>query len=369
MTSPRTISVIPPLDGLRGVAALLVLGHHFFKSFPISGTGIWSTLQHLTSFGQTGVDLFFVLSGFLITRILLASRDRADYFSSFYIRRALRIFPLYFLGLALYYLVVIPLKQESIPPFNLQWWYWCYFQNVGITFQSTNIEGPAHFWSLAVEEHFYLIWPVIIYLVPRQRVALVCYVMIAVALLSRAVMLNDGYGYLVLYFTPCRLDALAVGALLAVWERDGRLTAFSKSFIILASALIIVMVIMMISLSNQSSNIAQWSKYLIYALFYGCIIGLIRNNSTRTIPLLSTGFLRWTGKISYGLYVYHLFVIEVVAARLDQTQFSRIFLFIICIGTSYLLAWASYTFYESWFLQLKNKVTIRTVESRAAQAK
>lgn len=354
--------MIPALDGLRGLAALLVLCFHFFKNYPINGDGVWKHLQYLTSFGQTGVDLFFVLSGFLISRILLATKDRPAYFSSFYIRRSLRIFPLYFLGLLLYFFVVMPLLQQPIPSFKLQWWYWVYLEDVGIAFECVDIAGPAHFWTLAVEEHFYLVWPLVIYLVPKHRLALACYVTIAIALFSRALMVSQGFNYMLSYFTPCRLDALAIGALLAVWESEGRLAVMTKYLFLVCAALVLVMAGISLMFSHQFRIDAEIVKYLIYGLVYGWVVGVIRNYQSLSIPVLSSPFMRWTGKISYGLYVYHHMVIELMVARLDKTQFSKPILFAICIGASYLLAWVSYRYFESWFLQLKDKVTTRTVE-------
>lgn len=366
MGTDRGLSVIHSLDGLRGIAALMVMEFHFFQTYPIEGTGIWKWLLQLTVFGQTGVDLFFVLSGFLITRILLATRDRPDYFISFYFRRALRIFPLYYFALIVYYFIFLPFMQEPTPVLKHQWWYWCYLQNIPDTFTTLRAVGPGHFWSLAVEEHFYLVWPFVIFLVPRQRVALFCYLALILAFLSRWFLLSQEIG--VFYFTPCRIDALAIGALLATWERDGSLFHRTRFFLFCGIVLALALTSMMIAYGSQGRSEVQLFKFLAFALFYGCVLGILRNKGEAPIPFLSTHVLRWTGKISYGLYVYHPFVYTSVRHWLDNCLIPKPILFIVCFASTYLVAWISYRFLESPFLLLKNKFTTPTVQDAIKSA-
>ncbi len=360
------LSVIHSLDGLRGIAALMVMGFHFFQTYPFEGSGIGKWLQQFTVFGQTGVDLFFVLSGFLITRILLATRGRADYFSSFYLRRSLRIFPLYYFALALNYFVLMPLLQEPIPALKLQWWYWCYLQNIPDTFTTLQAVGPGHFWSLAVEEHFYLVWPLVVFLIPQRRMALVCYLALIVAFLSRWLLLSQGAG--VFYFTPCRIDALAIGALLATWERDGSLSSRTRLFLVGGMVFALALFGMMVAYGSQGRSEVQLVKFLIFALFYGCVLGILRNQGDARIPLLSGRFLRWTGKISYGLYVYHPFVYSLLGLWLHDLSLPKPILFIAFFASTYLVAWISYRVLESPLLLLKNKFTTPTVQETVEPA-
>lgn len=121
------------LDGVRAIAALMVMYLHFMASFK-SDHPFWQLLEKYASFGQTGVSIFFVLSGFLITRILMESKGSTRFFSDFYIRRSLRIFPLYYLFLILFYFVVPILQQVPIVPASEQVYFWVYLQNFAMTF-------------------------------------------------------------------------------------------------------------------------------------------------------------------------------------------------------------------------------------------
>src|SRR5688572_17459077 len=150
---------IKPFEGLRGIAILLVLIYHLFPYIPIAGIG-W-----------TGVDLFFVLSGFLITRILLETKNKPKYFQRFYTKRALRIFPLYYLFIIVCVIInhLIPLNGLKLLPENI-----LYVLTYTLNFQFYDINGLVpgfamnHFWSLAIEEHFYLIWPLMVWLMNKR---------------------------------------------------------------------------------------------------------------------------------------------------------------------------------------------------------
>src|SRR5688572_7114217 len=151
---------IPALDGLRGIAVLIVLGFHIFPNH--------------VKFGWAGVDLFFVLSGFLITGILLESKGTPNYYRNYLAKRTLRIFPLYYFFLIVFF-IVFPLVGYSDSIYNYDYlsstqsWYWLYIQNWRIFFDP-HYPGEdiiSHFWSLAIEEQFYIFWPLVIYLIPR----------------------------------------------------------------------------------------------------------------------------------------------------------------------------------------------------------
>ena len=202
------------LDGVRAIAALMVIVFHFFRE-TTPNTQLLYIVKEISYFGQTGVTLFFVLSGFLITRILIYTKGTEGYFKNFYLRRTLRIFPLYYLFLLLwYYVAPIFIEMES-SSFNQQIYYFSYLQNFARTFD-WNVIGPNHFWSLAVEEHFYLFWPFIIFFFSRKNLVRITFGIILFAMVLRAFMLGDGYSVFIFTFT--RFDTLAIGALLAVLE-------------------------------------------------------------------------------------------------------------------------------------------------------
>src|SRR5687767_2907742 len=177
MTGRRETGFIPALDGLRGIAIILVMLHHFTYYRPNSG--IDAQIASVLFFGWAGVDLFFVLSGFLITGILLDTRDSKRYFSTFYARRTLRIFPLYYLVLLLAFVVLPkfpalhPVLLGQVGPVDLppQWPYWLYLTNFSIA-DGGWVHGWVDVaWSLAIEEQFYLVWPLMIWLCPPRLVA------------------------------------------------------------------------------------------------------------------------------------------------------------------------------------------------------
>lgn len=165
---------IKALDGLRGIAVLLVIASHFFP-YPLHPNGIFERLYAgLINFGYSGVDLFFVLSGFLITRILISTRRQQSYFSSFYVRRILRIWPLYF-SLRIATIVILP----AIPQFSSHHffsterggsaYYWLFLNNFWSVLPIRGYIFLAVTWSLAIEEQFYLVWPLIIWFFSPRR--------------------------------------------------------------------------------------------------------------------------------------------------------------------------------------------------------
>ena len=157
------------LDGIRAIAVLMVMLSHFLTPLHSKFNILQQLLNKSSMLGQLGVSLFFVLSGFLITRILLNTKEKKQYFKNFYVRRILRIFPLYYLFLILFYYIFPFILDTEIPKFSQQLYYFTYLQNFAITFKWDSV-GPIHFWSLAVEEHFYIFWPFIIYFFKDNKV-------------------------------------------------------------------------------------------------------------------------------------------------------------------------------------------------------
>src|ERR1700677_2473843 len=196
---------IPALDGVRGVAILLVLINHFSPEKDYGNT-LAKIFQPVTNSMTVGVDLFFVLSGFLITGILLRSRSSNRYFRNFYSRRALRIFPLYYFVLILLAigLHVIP-SWRNLTTLRDAWpWYWFYGTNylicqTGFTFLDHAQVSLGHFWSLAVEEHFYLFWPLMVWLLSDRALLRLCIALMVIAPICRAYAVLSGQGPLVPY--------------------------------------------------------------------------------------------------------------------------------------------------------------------------
>src|SRR5687767_5633954 len=217
---------VPALDGVRGFAILLVLVLHFSAyghELPRSGLLIDQLYYRVAAAGWIGVDLFFVLSGFLITGILYDAKGSPHYFRNFYIRRTLRIFPLYY-GALILFLVIFPLLWPNHGGLrsmqNDGWWYWTYLSNLKIARDGWPQFGAiGHFWSLAVEEQFYLIWPLLVLALNRRQLQITCVLCLIAALAVRVVLNAQGNNPAAFVLTPARLDALAVGAYLALAAR------------------------------------------------------------------------------------------------------------------------------------------------------
>jgi len=343
---------LPSLDGVRGIAVLLVLAYHAWPS-------PW------TAFGWTGVDLFFVLSGFLITGILFDGREDAQRGRTFYIRRVLRILPLYYAVLALMF-IVLPLVHR--PPgaeyqqlARDQVWYWTYTSNWLFGLQRPpHFNYMNHFWSLAVEEQFYLMWPVIVWHTSRRTAMRIAAGAIVGAFVLRIVLASAGVWWLATYFlTPCRMDGLAVGALIALALRapgDPAVTARRVTDGMLRGAIgVAALAVTVLALGRHgfaATARVPDSMYLsAEAWIFGWLVSIAATHQPR---VLQWAPLRAAGKYSYGLYVIHPFVLAFLTAYwLNAGDFER-GLGVVVISAA--LAWLSYNGYEKHFLRLKDRL-------------
>jgi peptidoglycan/LPS O-acetylase OafA/YrhL len=344
VTAPR----IAGLDGVRGIAVLMVICFHFWQGF---ATGRYAIVGHLAVWGQTGVDLFFVLSGFLITRILLDSKGQPDFFRNFYVRRILRIFPLYYATLCVVYFVSPLLGMSHWTSWRQGLWFWVYLQNIPMTFAPSLASGPAHFWSLSVEEHYYFLWPLLVARLDRRWLLRVCGLAVAISLLTRVVL----FGYGTFYFTLARLDGLAIGSALAVVaqsEATGlrRLIGPAKGIL---TGLGAVLVVAQLIASGSGQPVIQVLKSTLIALVYACVIILSTENSLGRFAgaLLSSRALRSVGKYSYGMYVIHPFMLGWLHAIALPLGFPGL---LASIALTYAAAWVSWTVLENPFLKLRH---------------
>jgi peptidoglycan/LPS O-acetylase OafA/YrhL len=315
---PRLAGHMPALDGVRGLAIVMVLAVHF-----IGNTEPTNAIEHVFTFvagyGEYGVDLFFVLSGFLITGILYEAREGAHYFRNFYVRRSLRIFPLYYGVLAVVFLI-LPL----IPFFNrpsLQYleahqiWAWLYGVNVYVAKSGDfNMTYIQHFWSLAVEEHFYFVWPLVVWLAPGRALLRVSAAIIGLSLVLRITSVVLGVNPVAIYvLTPYRLDALVLGGFLSIYARQpGGMATIER---LLKPVTIGLAVLLVASFGfNKITPVGvellrPIRNVTITALLAALLLGALTAGKDSAFGAVFRGsFLRFFGKYSYGLYVFHHFV-------------------------------------------------------------
>jgi peptidoglycan/LPS O-acetylase OafA/YrhL len=365
-------SVMPELDTLRGVAILLVV---FFHGFGIQGAmfqlkGAPRVFVTLCVGGWTGVYLFFVLSGFLITGILLDSKTRPDYYRRFYIRRALRILPAFYALLIL--LAVLPrtgLFEGRRADWPFLWLSFFYLANLvdlfGVSAQY------AALWSLAVEEHFYLLWPTVIRLFSRRVVAwcalaifVLCPVLRGVECLRGHIAVG-GYTWLV-------ADALAPGALLAVLARGplGDRKAMRQFSLICIFAAI--------ALFGFGTPFGIWFGTRWFGVvfrptgvtvFFTGLLGITLLLGTgRWKWIVQRPILQWFGEISYGLYLIHMLAFDFVnhwIRRLAPGAYAQlpsrfgllVLRFILIAALAVFVAYLSRCYFEERFLRLKDRWT------------
>jgi peptidoglycan/LPS O-acetylase OafA/YrhL len=319
-------SHIPALDGLRGVAILLVLLHHFaFYGDFEPRTTFEKIVSMLLAAGWSGVDLFFVLSGFLITRILYRADRGRHYFRNFYLRRTLRIFPVYYATLALFFIVapVVSWSIGALPavldgPYRTllsdQGWYWSYLVNIQIALHGwPEINVLAHFWSLAVEEQFYLVWPLVVFCLYRSTLIRLCAILIVLSLAFRVHLAWTGDILAAYVLAPARLDALAIGALLALvacgpgglapWRRVATAVAGAS-----AAALFVVAVLRR-GLWTEDPLTITLGLTLLASLFGSALVLAVTSPAGSWLARTLTGRpLVAIGRYSYGIYVFHHFI-------------------------------------------------------------
>jgi peptidoglycan/LPS O-acetylase OafA/YrhL len=287
---------IPQLDGVRGVAILIVLAHnlHGFYSPPFS---------ILTAYGWMGVDLFFVLSGFLITGILLDSKHSNGYFRNFYARRCLRIWPLYYSLLILMFLIIPIVKPEfSTEIFRRAhpWWSYPFFlQNFLVADPSMGVGPLGVTWSLAVEELFYLFWPLFVRFLPLRRLEFCSWTVILFSPLLRLYFVSHSW---LIYSNPfCRLDGLMAGGLLAILIRK-------QDFVpgrYVIPAWIATMLALPLAITSELFN-ARWLTFSLAAVASTGLVYVAQFSTKKWLKtILTNRSLMFSGTISYGLYLLH----------------------------------------------------------------
>jgi peptidoglycan/LPS O-acetylase OafA/YrhL len=353
---------ITALDGVRGLAILLVLLFHLLRSNDApTSSAIINLILKLRDTGWIGVDLFFALSGFLITGILFDSLGAQHYFRNFYVRRVLRIFPLYYGVLLILFLIFRPTwhsgRQLYVLLFYLQntpvWWHGS---------QSTPIKDlTGHLWSLAAEEQFYFVWPFIVFWVrERRRLLWIALILALMAPVARILMLAHGATIEATYkMTICRCDSLLAGAWLALAVRGPRRAAVLRA----ATPAFWLAALACLAIGIHSGNF-HWQEnrtvntigYTLLAICGTSLIAMVLRAGF-TASLMKARVLRWLGKYSYGIYIIHMMIGATYSGFLYSHVHSKVALHIAIPLCNLLitlpLAWLSFRFYEQPFLRLK----------------
>ncbi len=348
-------SHIQELDGLRAIAIIVVLLFHL--------EAYWFSL------GWAGVTLFFVLSGFLITGILLDAKGSPHYLRNFYARRGLRIFPIYYLTLFVITVVAVVLGRSvgDLP------YYLVYTQNYLLGATSFTPSFPDAFnqsWSLAVEEQFYLLWPLAILWLSRKRLLILTATLFGLGLVSRALLLVLTHNETLMDTAlPAQLEPLAAGAALAILVRSGhdiRAIAVKGMWVAIASGAWLLYLVHANGLSaywhpqEWASSPSNLPTVTLLALFFGGIVSMAVAGTPILSHLLRLRPLRHIGKISYGIYMFH-FPVYVVVDKFLWHAFPGepgLVPFAHPVGKlviTYLLALASWRFVESPLLRLKDR--------------
>lgn len=319
---------IPELDGLRGIAIALVVYYHcFFNNLTAKKGSIASLLLASGRLSWTGVDLFFVLSGFLIGGILLDARDSPNYFKTFYARRAFRILPLYAVDCALtlagflvWTMAARPASMNSLFLGTLPWYtYALFLQNFWMVHRDIVWGGVLTVtWSLAVEEQFYLTLPLLIRHVSARSLALLLPATIVLVPIIRTIIFYEYRNGAAADagLMPCRADALLLGVLCALVFRNDRAWEWIKmrARLLWWFLLLLISGIMGLTVgnnSNQNSLLFCSVGYTWMALFYTCLLLLALSDPKNVLSkLLRLSGLRWLGSIAYGVYLFHVTVLE-----------------------------------------------------------
>ena len=370
---------VPVLDGLRGVAVLLVLFHHTIgRPLGPATTLVDAAVAAVATPGWTGVDLFFVLSGFLITGILLDTKGQPRWWPNFIVRRALRIFPLYYGALTVLF-VLLPrlVTWSNWADFTTlqanQRWYWTYAVNLlaALTNGSGTPFNTVHFWSLSIEEQFYLMWPLVVWAcTPRALLRVVAFAVIGGLAVRLGLVLQGSIGpYSIYFLTPLRLDGLMTGAALAVVARTPGGFAPLKALapqVFGAGMLALGAVAMWRGGLEPRDPVVAVVAYPVIALVFGALLvmALTAPPTSRLVRTLCTASLGKWGKYSYCIYLIHYPLWGAVAwktpfyrhevALLGGSRLPSVLLIaVVVMSMSYTLAWLSYHLYEKHFLELK----------------
>lgn len=367
----RSANRLPALDGLRGLAIALVTAFHFLRG--PGGTAV-DVSSALANAGWIGVDLFFVISGFLITGILLDARGDPRYYRNFYARRVLRILPLYYGYLVLLLLLAGTSFGHALGAdyfADHQAWFWTHTTNwLLLRTPGPGGAGAAGFgalWSLALEEQFYLVWPTVVAVVSIQALRRICLIVIAGSLVLRLVLALLGTSAYTLYASSfTHLDPLAVGALLAILLREGRLdgaAGWGRWWLLTGAAIFTLCALLVGTAAPIFAVPASIMVSAVAAMWGGLVCWVVADPGGRALRWSRGVPLRTLGKYSYAYYLLQL----PVAAALGSAGISRVVdgrlahAAVVAVAT-FVAAFMTWHLWEKRWLRLKDRFPRRTAE-------
>jgi peptidoglycan/LPS O-acetylase OafA/YrhL len=371
MSKQNLADRVPELDGMRGLAIMMVLVYHIIRLNPVEFRHpIFGIILRIADMGWAGVDVFFVLSGFLITSILLRTKKQEGYFKKFYARRILRIFPLYYTTITLIFIAMPLISPEQTGSARATWpWYYLYAQNWGNAFNLI----PTIFvvnatWSLAIEEQFYLFWPTIVYYLSSKKLGFLSVFLVFFSLFLRLGIVIKfrkllDYNKFFYFATITRLDSLILGALIALAFESDWWKNILKRIAVPVFGLGFGLTVYFASRRPDSPLVDNYLMftygYTVIALTSAALIVML-TTFAETNPLrgiFRSGVLRFFGKYSYAIYLFHmlpLLIFQRLFNNYGWDGFLAWMLFIILsLGVAVALALLSWNLLEKRMLNLK----------------
>jgi peptidoglycan/LPS O-acetylase OafA/YrhL len=359
------------LDGVRGIAILLVLIYHFATPYASSQH---TFLADLIGLGWSGVDLFFVLSGFLITGILVDTRKDPHYFRNFYIRRALRILPLYYAFLIVFAFIVLPFAhhQHKFEEYHLSQLslYWVHLSNWSSALGAPSPTPVAQMWSLAIEEQFYFVWPLVVFLLPESILPLICFALAASSIGLRCLpsmqLIQMAHHEFLYRVTPFRIEPICYGALIALFNRMD----FRKEFRGWAGVACLIFGTGLLSFQWMLGHTFTYNSFHMMTFGYtavdfcgaGVVLLALRYSGTFAAysRILRSSALRTLGKYSYAIYILHdpiaPYIYKVIHHFIGNVLIGSALNVVLGGAVALGLAKLSWMFLESPILSLKDRI-------------
>jgi len=368
MAKPSKTVFFENLDGLRAIAAISVIFYHMSLWYKFPSDQIYIYLKQVFTFGRVGGNLgvifFFVLSGFLITYLLLLEQENHSKINvpKFYLRRVLRIWPLYyltiFIGFAIYPLFIWIGGGDYIEKGNL-----FLYLIFGVNFDHIYLGGSTNgilgvHWSVAIEEQFYLIWPLLFLFFAKSRYFI--YILLALVISSELFTDFADLWEMKYYHLFSNIKYLAFGAIVSVicFNKNDQVVATLSKIPKWLSFLIYLISMTLLFTQVYSTKLFPDFKFvfnLIAMAFFGYVLAEQNFSKNSFFKIGKFKLLGWLGKISYGLYLMHMIAIYIVIALFPKNETFLFPKFILTIGITVLISYLSHRYYESFFIRLKSK--------------